>query len=673
MTSPLNLFIYGVESEKAEVSRARGKDPRGIDNNALKLDDITPEISLFATGLAGRYLTPEPFSHAKSFLVNPHRVLPFSNGRSVYLPEVMNAFPSSRENRAALRLYAAVQAGEWEMGTFDRPPDADVRSAWGDSYEPDPSDNLSWIRFFLGRFPRPDLAGDIFVSLETVRVAAGMAQRFRGLREHLEWYLPKAGYGSIRMDHPRGLLWNLSFELLGFPASNAGGRLHDLMTRIARPLTRPGAVLKDTLSLVITLYALLEPYLDALPSNEETELRDRDDMFFVNMPGREPGMAMGPPQKDRGIDSADLMVRMTDSIENLTFVEGGVVKGSDSYPAEEISISKGRAGKEGGRGTGRGTPAAAREEKPLHGIMPLYYPEWDYRAGRYLKDWVSVYPLEMPRPESHEGRNLLDGWEPLVQEVSRQFRMLSIEDRVWRKRLLDGAEIEFDQLVENEIERRRGDIPSDRIYMEKRRRVREISAFVLIDLSASTSFRIEEGSHEGQTVLRMLLVSAAVVARAIEQLGDRYCICGFSGYGRDNVELVQIKSYRERLIAPILTGMDRMRPMKSTRMGAAVRHACRVLGSEQAALKLLLVLSDGFPQDHDYGDDRSSHEYGLRDTARALAEAEANGIVPFCISVDAAGHDYLRRMCPPRSYAVMKRIEDLPGELPKIYIRLRNQ
>ena len=91
-------------------------------------------------------------------------------------------------------------------------------------------------------------------------------------------------------------------------------------------------------------------------------------------------------------------------------------------------------------------------------------------------------------------------------------------------------------------------------------------------------------------------------------------------------------------------------------MGAALRHAIEKMGGVSSRCKHLILLSDGFPQDFDYGQDRRSNVYGIRDTAAALREAEAAGISPFCITVDKAGHDYLREMCDESRYVV---IEDI--------------
>ncbi|MCZ6457909.1 MAG: hypothetical protein O6766_00970, partial [Gammaproteobacteria bacterium] len=102
-------------------------------------------------------------------------------------------------------------------------------------------------------------------------------------------------------------------------------------------------------------------------------------------------------------------------------------------------------------------------------------------------------------------------------------------------------------------------------------------------------------------------------------------------------------------------------------MGPAIRHATNKLLASGNALKLLIILSDGFPQDCDYGPTRGDHEYGLQDTAKALQEAQIKGVETFCVTVDKSGHDYLKRMCPESRYLVIEEIEDLPQALSKVY------
>ena len=110
-------------------------------------------------------------------------------------------------------------------------------------------------------------------------------------------------------------------------------------------------------------------------------------------------------------------------------------------------------------------------------------------------------------------------------------------------------------------------------------------------------------------------------------------------------------------------------PKRSTRMGTALRHATAQIRRVAARSKHVILLSDGFPQDLDYGDDRRSNAYGIQDTMMAFAEASRAGVTPFCITVDKAGHDYLKQICDVSRYLVIDDITSLPRELPKIYQR----
>jgi nitric oxide reductase activation protein len=159
----------------------------------------------------------------------------------------------------------------------------------------------------------------------------------------------------------------------------------------------------------------------------------------------------------------------------------------------------------------------------------------------------------------------------------------------------------------------------------------------------------------------------ALMCGALHTLGDSYAVYGFSGDGRANVEFHVAKDFADKLSASTWAALAAMQPRRSTRMGAAIRHAQSKLARENARIKLLIVVSDGYPEDHDYGADRNDREYGVQDTARALMEAERAGTVNFCVTIDKAGHDYLRRMCQENRYLVIDDVSSLPRELTKVY------
>ena len=161
--------------------------------------------------------------------------------------------------------------------------------------------------------------------------------------------------------------------------------------------------------------------------------------------------------------------------------------------------------------------------------------------------------------------------------------------------------------------------------------------------------------------------SVILLSECLENLGDAYSVCGFSGYGRDQVDYYRFKGFDDPLDQLAKCRIGGMKPCRSTRMGAPIRHATQQLLETESRIKALIMISDGYPQDHDYGADRNSREYGLMDTMKALTEARQQGVMTYCLTVDPSGHDYLREMCPEGQYMVIQDIEQLPEELSRVY------
>ena len=128
-----------------------------------------------------------------------------------------------------------------------------------------------------------------------------------------------------------------------------------------------------------------------------------------------------------------------------------------------------------------------------------------------------------------------------------------------------------------------------------------------------------------------------LLIEALETIGDKYGVYGFSGYGRDNVEFFVYKDMDEPFGDKIKERIDKIAPVRSTRMGPAIRHCIWKLQNTDAKVKILMLLSDGRPQDHGYGRDRTEKEYAIHDTKMALTEARREGMVPFALTVDRAG------------------------------------
>jgi nitric oxide reductase NorD protein len=158
-----------------------------------------------------------------------------------------------------------------------------------------------------------------------------------------------------------------------------------------------------------------------------------------------------------------------------------------------------------------------------------------------------------------------------------------------------------------------------------------------------------------------------LMCEALHGLGDRHAVYGFSGQGRHEVEFHIAKEFHEPWSDRCARAIAAMQPRRYTRTGAALRHATRRLAREAARTRVLIVITDGYPQDVDYGPEPTRHDYGVHDTAQALREARRAGISTFCISINHADHDYLRQMCAPDRYLVLEDIGELPAQLGKVY------
>jgi hypothetical protein len=238
LTSNLNLAIYA--STLLQEAEEAGRD-------AVTLEEARASFSLFGKGLSDKYLQTVSLGNAPAILANHRRPLPLSNGRDIYLPPYLDVSASRDENWRIYRLYTAMQAGQWEAGTFDRPRADEAAAhgghrAWMSRKEP-----LAFLRFFLGSFPMPFLAADIFITLETARVSSAMARRFAGLAKDLAWFLARLGPKIEPVDH-RAVLWNLFFDLMPTCAGSAvRGDYPGGVMAAATGVAAPGAHLKHSL------------------------------------------------------------------------------------------------------------------------------------------------------------------------------------------------------------------------------------------------------------------------------------------------------------------------------------------------------------------------------------------------------------------------------------------
>ncbi len=286
--------------------------------------------------------------------------------------------------------------------------------------------------------------------------------------------------------------------------------------------------------------------------------------------------------------------------------------------------------------------------------IALRYPEWDWRRGAYRDPGATVRLLPaQPGPPEWVERTLAER-ATMLQEIRRRFELLRAQ-RVRLRRQLDGDGIDLEAWSEAQADFRAGLPLSQRLYQAERRGRRDVAITLLVDISGSTDGWIA-GDRRIIDVEREALL---LVCIALEGMADPYAVFAFSGEGPHGVVVRPVKEFGERYGAEVARRIAGLEPEHYTRAGAALRHATAALMQQPASHRLLLLLSDGKPNDIDDYEGR----YGVEDMRQAVAEARLQGISPFCLTIDRQAANYLPAVFGAHHYALLPRPELLPQVL----------
>jgi len=374
---------------------------------------------------------------------------------------------------------------------------------------------------------------------------------------------------------------------------------------------------------------------------------------------------------------------------------------ASSVMAQNMLTATGVSGSSKNPGQGHGSLMHANETGgPLqtNETKSYVYDEWDFRAGDYKPKWCIVKEKYIETGSLQFFNDTMQKYSSLLTDLRRQFELVTPQTFRKVRKQTDGDEIDLDAAMEAIIDLRSGITPSEKVYWFRNKRERDVAVVFLLDMSASTAEAIDEGSSSGannappndpveymmwlrsrreglvkrnyKRIIDLEKEGVALLIQALESIGDTYGIYGFSGYGRENVEYYIIKDIDESLSDSVKKRIDKVSPLHATRMGPAIRHATTKLHRQTAKTKILFLISDGRPQDRGYSREGVEKEYAVHDTHMALLEAKRKDIMPFCLTVDKSGHDYLKAMCGDMRYEILADIWALPQRLPLLYRQL---
>jgi nitric oxide reductase NorD protein len=571
----------------------------------VALAEVTRVLELFLLGLAGRRLQLEPAEDT------------WTDTETIFLPEHIARNPARGQN---FSLYKAIVVHHWAQaryGTFnlDFSP---VLAAYAV-----PERALAWL----------NLLEAIRLENQTGRGFPGLAALLAGLRPALSAGLAEV---SQRLSHADASVADsvlLLRERYAQPLPEAFpymGSLHlqrAAAVRAERVARQRRALYTELTQLRLAVQAERreeagEPELDVESSFETLEFELQID-----------GEAVAPPE-----DVAKLMRSIIQDFGEIP-EEYLLASGPGAYSASELSEDEG-----------------AGELAESSALGGRFYDEWDFRRRDYRKDWCVLFESDVLAGDRHFVAAVRTRYAGQIAQLRRRFEALRGEDRLLRRQH-EGEDIDFDAVVEAYADRKSGIEPSERLFVQRQRIERNIAVMFMVDMSGSTKGWINACEREALVLL----------CEALEALGDRYAIYGFSGWTRKRCDIYRIKAFGDSYDDAVRGRIAGVEPRDYTRMGVAIRHLAGILNQVEAKTRILFTLSDGKPDDFHDG---YRGDYGIEDTRQALIEARRSGIHPFCVTIDEEARDYLPHMYGPASWVLIDDAGQLPLKAADVYRRL---
>ncbi|MBU0923826.1 VWA domain-containing protein [bacterium] len=297
----------------------------------------------------------------------------------------------------------------------------------------------------------------------------------------------------------------------------------------------------------------------------------------------------------------------------------------------------------------------SQEEFPIG--KGFFLDEWDYKKNAYLINYVKIKPIITTNIQAIQIPKRLT---KIVKRVQSELDLMEL-DRIKKTNLSYGDEVNIDSWIDYQGHQNK-EGHNQKFFETFEKKTRDMSTLILADVSLST----EAGITSEIRVIDMIKDGLMVFSEALERLEDRFAIYAFSSLKNTNVRFHIIKNFKEKYSNLILGRIDAIKPGYYTRLGAAIRESAKILNNQKSANKLLLIVSDGKPNDVDRYDGR----YGIEDTKKAIMEAKKKGITPFCVTIDLEAKDYLTHLFGKNGFVVIRDTKKLPKVLPEIYMNL---
>jgi nitric oxide reductase NorD protein len=290
----------------------------------------------------------------------------------------------------------------------------------------------------------------------------------------------------------------------------------------------------------------------------------------------------------------------------------------------------------------------------------LEYPEWDYSKRAYKEKYCKVYTVHSMQHDMVYYRETVTKYATVLTTLRKA--LASVNNK-WQqqRRQTQGDEFDIDAITDLYADVHTGHTPSDKIYFSNRKKEKDLSILLLLDISLSS-----DGYANGNRVIDVEKQVSILFGEILNEYNVDFAIKGFYSKTRNYSTYLSIKGFDEKW-STAKYKIGAVEPQGYTRIGAALRHSGALLNNRSSKKKWVILISDGKPNDYDKYEGR----YGINDVKQALREMNERKINSYALAIEAQAKYYLPQMFGVNHYQILTSPTELLQSIVKLYERIK--
>jgi len=292
----------------------------------------------------------------------------------------------------------------------------------------------------------------------------------------------------------------------------------------------------------------------------------------------------------------------------------------------------------------------------------IAYDEWDYSKRAYKPNFCKVYPKKQIETDStyykktlQKNASTLTGLRKMLTSVNNKYQQ--------QRRQTQGDDFDLDAITDLYVDMHSGRTPSEKIYVSKRKKDKDLSISILLDVSLSS-----DGYAAGNKVIDVEKQVSIIFGEILNEFNVDFSIDCFFSKTRNYATYLTLKGFDDNWDTA-KHKIGAVEPSGYTRIGAALRHSGALLDSRDTKNKWVILISDGKPNDYD----KYEGKYGINDVKQALRELNQRNINSYALAIEAEAKYYLPQMFGQNHYQILTTPVELLESLVKLYEKIKHQ